>query len=99
MIYQGSTRVSDLLDKCAFPDCGEWGIHRHHITYDPEVVKPLCVGHHEQITILNGQQGRRVRHGLSNQHRWWIWYQWTAGKLKVRRTRKALEYIEDWASR
>src|SRR5260221_4725489 len=84
--------------RCAFPGCGEWGGHQHHITYDPPVIEPLCVGHHQQITILNGQQARKYRHELSNRHRWWIWHQWIAGKLKVRRTQKALEYIEEWTS-
>jgi hypothetical protein len=82
--------------RCAYPGCPEWGAHNHHITYDPEVKKWLCVRHHEEITILNGQQGRKYRRGLSNKHRWWIWYQWTQGKLKVRRTRKSLEWVEEW---
>jgi hypothetical protein len=82
--------------RCAYPGCPRWGAHNHHITYDPEVKKWLCVRHHEEITILNGQQGRKYRRGLSNQHRWWIWYQWTQRKLKVRRTRKALEWVEEW---
>ncbi len=46
--------------------------------------------------MLNGAQGRKVRHSLSNQHRWWIWFRWTQGKLKPRRTKKALRYIEHW---
>ena len=83
-------------DRCCFPRCPEFADHTHHITYHPEVTKPLCRPHHEEITILNGQHARRVRHELSNKHRWWIWYQWLEGKLRVRRTKKALEYIEEW---
>jgi hypothetical protein len=77
----------------------EFADHTHHVTYNPEVTKPLCRPHHEEITILNGQQARKVRHELSNKHRWWIWFQWLEGKLKVRRTKKALEYIEEWDQR
>lgn len=83
---------------CCFPGCARFAEHRHHITYDPEVIKPLCRQHHEEITIINGQQGRKIRCDLSNKHRWWIWYQWTGGKLKPRRTKKALEYLEGWDS-
>ncbi len=86
--------------RCAFPGCGEWADHEHHITYNPEVKKHLCFAHHEEITILNGQQARKYRTPLSNKFRWWIWYAWTRGELKVRRrTRKALEWTEDWAGR
>ena len=81
---------------CCYPDCPNRGEHQHHITYHPEVVKPLCRIHHEEITIINGQQARKYRRELSNKQRWWIWYQWTGGKLKPRRTRKAQEYIEEW---
>lgn len=84
---------------CAFPGCKERGEHRHHITYDPEVTKYLCARHHEEITILNGQQSRKYRRELSNRHRWWVWFQWTQGKMKVRRTKRALEYIEEWQAR
>ena len=85
--------------QCSFRDCPELADHTHHITYHPEVTKPLCRPHHEEITILNGQHARKVRHELSNRHRWWIWYQWIEGKLKVRRTKKAWEYIEEWDQR
>jgi hypothetical protein len=80
--------------QCAFPGCKKFGAENHHITYNPEVTKRLCTRHHEEITILNGHKGRAVRHGLSNRHRWWIWYQWLEGNLKVRRTKKAMQYIE-----
>jgi hypothetical protein len=76
----------------------EWAVHEHHVTYEPVVTKHLCVRHHEEITIINGQQARRIRITLSNKHRWWIWFQWVEGKLKARRTQKALEYIEEWAA-
>src|SRR6266478_7781497 len=84
---------------CAFPGCGEWADHPHHVTYDPEIIRPLCLAHHEQITMLNGQQARKYRTVLSNRFRWWIWYQWIDGKLKPRRTRKALEWTEAWTPR
>jgi hypothetical protein len=82
---------------CAFPGCTGCAAHLHHITYEPSVTKRLCVEHHEEITIINGQQARKYRRPLSNKHRWWIWFQWTSGKLKPRRTRKALEYTGEWA--
>jgi hypothetical protein len=82
--------------RCSFPGCTNSALHDHHITYDPEVIKPLCRLHHEEITIINGIQARKYRRGLSNKHRWWAWYQWTQGKLKPRRTKKAMEYLEDW---
>lgn len=86
-----------VLPKCEFPGCTRHYDHGHHIVYYPEeVVKPLCREHHAEITMLNGIHARRIRHELSNNHRWWLWHQWIAGKLKPRRTRKALEYIEEW---
>jgi hypothetical protein len=85
--------------RCVFPGCPEWADHPHHVTYEPEVIKLLCFGHHEQITFLNGQQARKYRTVLSNKFRWWIWYQWIAGKLKPRRTQKAREWTEDWRGR
>jgi hypothetical protein len=84
--------------RCGFPSCTDWGVHEHHITYEPPVTKRLCVRHHEEITIINGQQARKYRRSLSNKHRWWIWFQWIEGKLNARRTRKALEYTEEWAA-
>ncbi len=85
--------------RCAFPGCSEWGDHKHHVTYDPEVIKWLCFGHHEQITILNGQQARKYRGNLSNNFRWWIWYAWIRGELRIRRTQKSLEWTRDWQGR
>jgi hypothetical protein len=95
----GTTTRDNLMPeppRCAFPGCQEWCSHNHHITYDPEVTKRLCVRHHEEITILNGQQARKYRVPLSNKFRWRIWFQWTQGKMKVRRTRKSLEWTEGW---
>jgi hypothetical protein len=80
--------------QCAFPGCKEFGEENHHITYSPEVTKRLCKVHHEEITILNTQRGGKLRHAVSNKDRWRIWFQWIQGKLKVRRTKKAMEYIE-----
>jgi hypothetical protein len=92
-----STDMLPAPRRCFFPGCGKFPDHDHHIVYFPdEVKKPLCRSHHEEITIINGQQARKYRHGLSNNHRWWIWHQWLEGKLRPRRTRKALEYIEEW---
>lgn len=102
MKVQGSTtdylRTLPEPPRCAFPGRTEYADHEHHITYEPTVTKHLCVRHHEEITIINGQQARKFRGTLSNKQRWWIWYQWAGGKLKARRTQKALEYIEDWAN-
>jgi hypothetical protein len=99
MVPTFTGRTTDLLlarGPCFFPSCMELAKHTHHVTYKPEVTKPLCVRHHKEITILNGQHGRRVRHRLSNGHRWYIWYQWMAGKMKIRRTRKSQEYLNSW---
>jgi hypothetical protein len=82
--------------RCSFPGCIEFGEHSHHVTYEPEVVKPLCRLHHEEITIINGQQARKYRRGLSNKWRWRNWYAWTRGELKPRRTQKALEWLAEW---
>ena len=91
--------------KCVFPGCDADSQHTHHVTYQPPVTKRLCRKHHEDITIINGQQARKSRSRywrgahyirLSNKHRWWIWFQWTEGKLKPRRTKKALEWLKDW---
>jgi hypothetical protein len=90
-------KMSELLKRhsppCRFLQCKNAGISDHHITYEPEVVVNLCVEHHEQITIINGQQARKYRGVLSNSHRWCIFNQWLQGKLKPRRTEKAMEYI------
>jgi hypothetical protein len=97
MRFQGST--NDLMPeppRCAFPRCPVPARHEHHITYDPPVTKDLCIPHHKEITIINGQQARKYRRELSAKHRWWIWFQWIEGKLKARRTQKALEYIGEW---
>ena len=68
--------------KCSYPDCGADADHLHHVTYQPVVIKPLCRPHHEEITIINGQQARKNRRfgdwrnnkyvKLSNKYRWWI---------------------------
>jgi len=88
-------RISECL-QCAFPGCRVLAMHSHHIVYEPQpIVKKLCEEHHHQITIINGQQARRIRHTLSTKHRWWIWYGFIEGRLKPRRTAKAMEYIEE----
>jgi hypothetical protein len=97
MRFQGSTNnLMPAPPRCVFPGCPVPARHEHHVTYDPPITKDLCVPHHKQITIINGQQARKYRRGLSTEHRWWIWYQWIEGKLKARRTQKALEYIGEW---
>jgi hypothetical protein len=81
--------------RCKFPGCGDVGLHRHHITYDPPVIENLCERHHEDITIINLQQAGKIRGALSNKHRWRNWYCWLRGELRPRRTAKAMEYIEE----
>lgn len=83
--------------RCVFPGCKDVGLHRHHITYDPDVIVTLCERHHEDITIVNGQQARKYKRPLTDRWRWWIWHQWLEGNLKPRRTAKAMDYIEDLA--
>jgi hypothetical protein len=65
------------------------------VTYDPELIKPLCGAHHDEITILNMQQSRKYRQELSNAFRWRLWYEWIDGR-KVRRTEKSVEDLADW---
>lgn len=91
------------IKKCIYPDCKDDADHEHHIfgsdNFDPEKRKKtewLCKRHHEDITILNGKEGRRVRHSLSDRHREFIWDKWINGEMKPRRTKKALEYVRDW---
>ena len=81
---------------CSFPACQKLGDHDHHVVYNPDMIKPLCVIHHKEITMLNGIQARKIRHELSRQHRWWIWFQWMKGELKPRRTKQALEWVREW---
>jgi hypothetical protein len=83
-------------EECCFPCCFSRAEHQHHVTYDPEVIKPLCREHHEEITIINGAKARRQRHALSNKQRWFLWYKWQEMEIRPRRTKKALEYIEPW---
>src|SRR5262249_37462839 len=53
--------------------------------------------HHKEITHLNGIQSRKYNYTkLSNRFRWWIWFQWIEGKLKVRNTKKAQEWTDGW---
>src|SRR5260370_36941180 len=96
-IFIGRTRdVMRVREACFFPGCTRFADHQHHIIYFPEeVTKPLCRPHHEEITILNGQQARKSRHELSNSHRWWIWYQWLQVKLKPPRAPEALSHPEE----
>jgi hypothetical protein len=80
---------------CQFQNCSESRVQQHHVTYYPPVIKYLCAKHHEDITIVNGQQARRCKSPLTNSQRWAIWYKWLSGDLKPRRTEKALEYIDE----
>jgi hypothetical protein len=88
-------RSVNALKPCSFPGCEKPGTQRHHVTYDPKVIKPLCGDHHDEITMLNMQQGRKCRHELSNAHRWHLWYAWIGGR-RVRRTGKSVEDLADW---
>jgi len=88
-------RSVNALKPCSFPGCEKPGTQRHHVTYDPEVIKPLCGDHHDEITMLNSQQARKYRQELSNAFRWRLWYEWIGGR-KVRRTGKSVEDLADW---
>jgi hypothetical protein len=88
-------KILDIFG-CDFPGCKGFGLHNHHITYEPSVTRRLCRQHHEEITIINSQQARKFRRRLSNQHRWRNWYEWRKGNLKARRTTLALSWIEKW---
>jgi hypothetical protein len=69
-IFKGST----INMRCSYPGCGEFGMERHHITYDPPVTSNLCEKHHEDITIINGLQARKYRRPLNSKWRWFIWH-------------------------
>jgi hypothetical protein len=90
-------RSVNALKACSFPGCEKPGTQPHHVTYNPEVIKTLCAAHHDEITMLNMQQGRKCRHQLSNNHRWYLWNAWIRGR-KVRRTAKSVEDLADWKS-
>ena len=79
--------------KCIFTTCSASAIDGHHITYIPSVTVGLCRRHHEDITIINGQQARKYHRELSNKHRWFIWYKWLDGSIRPRRTKLAMEWI------
>jgi hypothetical protein len=83
-IFEGST--DDL--RCGYPWCDQLGIERHHVTYQPEVVTNLCRRHHEDVTIINGQQARKYKCDLTTEWRLSIWNRWQQGRLKPRRTAK-----------
>ena len=74
--------------KCAKKGCNDDATQDHHVTYAPEVIKPLCEKHHEEITAINGAKARKVHGELSNKHRWFLWFQWQEGKVRPRRTWK-----------
>ena len=83
-LYVGATPV---FCNCAFPGCDRDGIQRHHVTYVPEVVKPLCDLHHGQITAIHGMESRRYHYReLSNNHRWHMWYGFIKGEIKPRKS-------------
>lgn len=82
--------------RCSFPGCSEFADHHHHVVYDPDVIKPLCRKHHEDITIINGIHGRKYRQRLSRKQRFFVWYRFLDRTFKPRRTKKALEYLEEW---
>lgn len=82
--------------RCSFPGCKNFADHTHHVVYDPDVTKPLCRKHHEDITIINGIQGRKYRRSLSRKQRFFIWYGFLEGRFKPKRTKKALEYLQEW---
>lgn len=91
------------FEKCSYPGCKEVADHEHHIygSDNPDPVKKsktawLCKRHHEDITILNGKEARRIHKILSDKHRGFIWFKWCNGEMKPRRTKKALEYLEEW---
>jgi len=67
---------------CVFPKCGSAGIHPHHITYRPAVVKHLCAKHHGEITRINSHAARKYHVTLSNAFRWHLWYKWIHGETK-----------------
>jgi hypothetical protein len=66
--------------KCSVEGCNNEGTNNHHITYDPEVKKPLCQSHHEEITAIYSNQGYWQRHPLSNKQRWKLWFLFVEGR-------------------
>lgn len=98
MTLPAPTPRANLGVRCRFPNCPNMAEHRHHVQYatpfEPEVIEPLCSDHHQQITNLNAIEARRVHHRLSRNHRWFLWYEWLAGRRKPRNTRRCREWWE-----
>lgn len=44
-------------------------IERHHVTYVPELIVPLCHKDHKKVTELNTQMARKFGRKLSNEER------------------------------
>jgi len=79
-------------EKCSVLNRVNLATERHHVTYEPEVIKGLCEVHHLEITAMHTHQMKYQGHGLSNKQRWYIWYKFTQGKKRVKITKHDLRY-------
>jgi len=87
------------IPTCAFTSCTRLGTDNHHVTYDPDVIKPLCLIHHIHITMINSVHARKYHQRLSPKYRWHIWFEWLKGKYKPKHTKRALESAFDLIER
>jgi hypothetical protein len=81
---------------CKFPDCAADPTHPHHVTYRPSCVFRLCAAHHREITVCNINRAHLVRCRLSNRHRWWVWNEWRAGRLRPIFDANAERWMKDF---
>lgn len=84
------------LRRCKFPGCPNAGSEGHHVTYEPPVIFPLCKGCHRDITVVNVNAGAKQRRQLTNKQRWFLWFQWTQGKLKPVYDENADRWLATW---
>jgi len=81
--------------KCSVNGCNLQGLENHHVTYIPEVIKPLCSEHHRKITAINSHEVRKKHNRnkykgyfgevkISNKQRWFLWYKFINNEIKTR---------------
>lgn len=82
------------MKPCYFPACESDARHKHHITYEPEVIFDLCVQHHKDITVVNINRAEKTHRKLSNSERWELWQAWLKGEVKPVLTANASNWVD-----
>jgi hypothetical protein len=69
--------------------CGvAYNIHKHHITYKPPLIAPLCAKCHKAITLINTVAGKlfkthkKYRTSMTNVVRLALWREFLGGNRK-----------------